>query len=98
MLMIAWGTCAVFFERNPTSAWSKWGARVCCSSGGMLALLVFMSDTLAVTNQGGAAVRAVLPTQFNWPLFTVALGLMSVPFTTEILRWRSLGKPATNCA
>ena len=28
-------------------------------------------------------IREVLPTHFNWPLFAVALGLMSVPVVAE---------------
>ena len=95
MLMIIWGTFAVLFERNPTPTLSNWGGRVCCFSGGMLALLVFMTDTLRVAPQGVAVVREVLPTHFNWPLFGVALGLMSIPVLTEFLHWRNEVKPAT---
>lgn len=93
-LMITWGTCAVIFERKPTVSLSNWGEWICCFSGGMLALLVFMADTLRVASQGVAVIREVLPTQFNWPLFAVALGLMSVPVLTEFWHWRNQLKPA----
>ena len=97
-LMIIWGTFAVFFERNPTSTLSNWGGRVCCFSGGMLALLVFMTDTLRVAHQGVPVIREVLPTHFNWPLFAVALGLMSVPVLIESWHWRNQLRPATTQA
>src|SRR5262245_55676509 len=35
-------------------------------AGALLALHVFMADTLAVASLGPAAVRAVLPSQFHW--------------------------------
>ncbi len=94
-LMIIWGTFAVFFERNPAPTLSNWGGRICCCSGGMLALLVFMMDTLRVAHQGVPVIREVLPPHFNWPLFAVALGLMSVPVLSELLHWRNQPKPAT---
>lgn len=93
-LMIIWGTFAIFFERNPASTLSNWGGWICCFSGGMLALTVFMTDTLRVANQGVAVVRQVLPTHFNWPLFAVALGLMSIPVISELWHWRRQLKPS----
>jgi hypothetical protein len=38
-----------------------------------------MADTLNVADQGVEAVRHVLPTYFNWPLFIVALLCMAAP-------------------
>jgi hypothetical protein len=94
-LMIIWGTFAVLFERNPPPTLSNWGGWICCFSGGMLALLVFMTDTLRVANQGVPVIREVLPTHFNWPLFAVAFGLMSVPVLIESWRWCNQLRPAT---
>lgn len=87
-LMILWGTNAVFFERNPTAKWSNSREWICCFIGGTLALLIFMADAIRVANQGVPVIREVLPTHFNWPLFLVALGLMSVPVISELSRWR----------
>ena len=87
-LMILWGTNAVFFERNPAAKWSNSRGWICCFIGGTLALLIFMADAIRVANQGVPVIREVLPTHFNWPLFLVALGLMSVPVVSELSRWR----------
>ena len=48
-------------------------------AGTGLALYAFMADTIRVANQGVEALRNVLPAQFNWPLFGLALMLMAVP-------------------
>jgi hypothetical protein len=48
-------------------------------SGVMLALYVFMADSISVAGQGSTTLRNVLPTRFNWPLFTLALVLMAAP-------------------
>jgi hypothetical protein len=94
-LMIAWGTFAAQFERNPAPTLSNWRIWICCLSGAALALFVFMADTLRVARQGVPAIREVLPTYFNWPLFAVALGMMSVPVITEFWHWRNQLKPVT---
>ena len=44
-----------------------------------LALYVFMADSLAVVRQGLDATMTMLPEEFNWPLFVVALLLMAAP-------------------
>lgn len=88
-LMIAWGTFAVHFERTTAPALSNWRAWAACFGGAVLALFVFMTDTLRVAKQGVLAIREVLPTQFNWPLFLVGLALMSAPLVQELRRGRS---------
>jgi hypothetical protein len=47
--------------------------------GIVIALYVFMANSLRIVSGGGGSLRTELPTQFNWPLFLVALLLMSVP-------------------
>ena len=44
-----------------------------------LALYVFMVDALRVSGRGVDVLRNLFPTAFNWPLFCVALPLMSAP-------------------
>lgn len=78
-LMILWGTLATRFERPcefSPSNWSAWGLN---ALGMALALYVFMADAIRVADGGTPALRTMLPTQFNWPLFCVALALMSAP-------------------
>jgi hypothetical protein len=78
-LMILWGTLATGLERpleSPLSSWRAWSLN---ALGMALALYVFMADALRVADGGVPALRNLLPTHFNWPLFGVALALMSAP-------------------
>jgi hypothetical protein len=78
-MMIVWGTLASQgepFVRPFRSEWKAWGLNFL---GILLALYVFMEDTLRVASHGAEAVRAVQPVKFNWPLFIIALGLMAAP-------------------
>ena len=81
LLMILWGTLAsqIEIERKPTPALSNWRAWILNFAGVALALYVFMADTIAAAQRGLDAIRTVLPVKFNWPLFGLALALMSVP-------------------
>jgi len=84
MLMIGWGTFAVFVERRTASLWSNSREWICCLTGIVLALLIFMQDSVRVASQGEVAIRDLLPTQFSWKLFLVALVLMAVPLGAEL--------------
>jgi hypothetical protein len=78
-LMIAWGTLVTQFPRGTLRSpapFAPWGLNML---GIMLALYVFMADSLHLLHRGLDATRQVLPTQFNWPLFCVALALMAMP-------------------
>src|SRR5208283_124383 len=79
LLMILWGTFATQFERMHTPALSNWRAWILNWAGVALALYVFMADSIAAARHGLEAVRTVLPEEFNWPMFCVALALMSAP-------------------
>lgn len=79
LLMILWGTVVTQFERIAPAAVPNWKLRAIGFLGIVLALYVFMADTIQVADQGVDAIRNVLPTRFNWPLFCLALGLMAVP-------------------
>lgn len=86
LLLIAWGTLAsqsIAPNPNRPESWKAWALNFV---GIVLALYVFMADTLRVADRGLAAVCTVLPEKFNWPLFCVALGLMSAP-VAERLRY-----------
>jgi hypothetical protein len=79
LLMIVWGTLATQYDdRRPATAatWTLWGMS---GLGIALALAVFMADSLRSVPQGLDVVRRTLPTDFNWPVFCVALLLMSLP-------------------
>lgn len=92
VLMIAWGTLASqFTSRHDAPAWPAW---ILNALGTALALYVFMTDSLRVASEGADGLRNVLPREFNWPLFGVALALMSAP-VMEIGRRIWLGRTAT---
>jgi hypothetical protein len=79
LLMIVWGTLTTQFpDRTPVTpvTAAMWALT---AVGIVLALYVFMADSVHVVHRGLDATRQVLPTQFNWPLFCVALTLMALP-------------------
>jgi len=79
VLMIAWGTLVsseTSAEPNTAAEIKVWALNFC---GIVLALYVFMVDCLRVARNGPGALRDVLPQQFNWPWFSLALLLMSAP-------------------
>jgi hypothetical protein len=79
LLLIFWGTLASQFERKRAAALSNWRVWVLNFAGAVLALYVFMADTLAAAPRGLEAVCNVLPEKFNWPLFCAAWLLMAAP-------------------
>jgi hypothetical protein len=94
-LMISWGTLSVLIEHNPPQRVSKARIWLACFAGVLIAFYVFMADALEAAGQGASAVREVLPTWFNWPLFVVALGLMSIPGAAELWHWQNRRTIAT---
>jgi hypothetical protein len=78
-LMVLWGTLASQFERDDWSGWSNKRTWLLCGLGIALGLYVFMADALRIAGQGEAALRHLLPESFNWPVFILALALMSAP-------------------
>ncbi len=80
LLMIGWGTLASREESAPKAGSFRWLGWTLNACGVALALYVFMTDCLQVAGQGTEVIRNVLPVEFNWPLFNIALVLMSVPF------------------
>jgi hypothetical protein len=79
LLMVLWGTFVTQFERVNQVNGSNWRPLALGGAGIALALYVFMADAIRIADQGTEALRALLPEQFNWPLFVVALALMTVP-------------------
>ena len=78
-LMIVWGTLVTqWHDRIPPTRFTQasWGMS---SAGIVLALGVFMADSIRALPGGLDAVRQVLPAAFNWPLFGAALLLMATP-------------------
>ncbi len=84
LIMIVWGTLETQFE-GESSGWlsnvAVWGI---AAAGMLLALAVFMEDTLRVSDGGIEAVRKALPVKFNWLKFSLALILMSAPIVNTV--------------
>ena len=94
LLMITWGTLTA--QTNPAVLISGQDRKfwVLNLTGVTLALYVFMTDALRVMSGGERALRALLPTSFNWPLFLVALGLMAAPVVNMLRMRKSTWSPA----
>ena len=93
LLMIVWGTLVtqtgdrLAGDSNVRWTWAM--AAVGC----VLALGVFMTDALRALPGGREAVLRVLPSAFNWPLFSIALALMATPLAHLVSQ--KLPRPAT---
>ena len=61
--------------RPPATTPARVGA---CAAGGLLALYVFMADSLQAFLGGRSDWATLRPTSFSWPLFLIALALMAV--------------------
>ena len=78
-LMILGGTLVTQFDQSGGDIWPDVKVWLLAAGGVLLALVVFMTDSLLAAHQGQEAIRAVLPTRFNWPLFALAVSLMLMP-------------------
>jgi hypothetical protein len=97
LLMVLAGTLITQGRDDSRPPWPRWPGFVACAAGIALALYVFMVDALLVAAQGATALRQMLPTQFNWPLFVVALALLAAPIL-DLLRQVPLLPPDPNAA
>jgi hypothetical protein len=87
-LMIVWGTLVsqgrdrISATRFTRASWSM------SATGVLLALGIFMADSIRALPGGLDTVHQVLPTAFNWPVFGAALLLMATPLAYT--GWRSV--------
>jgi hypothetical protein len=79
ILLIIGGMLAVLSEQTLRSTWPHWRAWILSFCGAALALYTFMETALQVVHSGEQAVRQALPVSFNWPLFGLALILITIP-------------------
>ncbi|MGI9103619.1 MAG: hypothetical protein ACR2IF_14365 [Terriglobales bacterium] len=73
LLMMIGGTIVT----QSSGLWPRRWTLALNAGGILLALAVFMAHSIRAANGGEAAVRAALPASFNWPLFAIALAMMS---------------------
>jgi hypothetical protein len=83
LVMVLWGTLATQSNGDGAVA-AHWVWAPACV-GIVLALSVFMVDAWRALPDGRAAILQVLPTTFNWPLFWVALLLMTLPALHQVV-------------
>jgi len=81
LVMVLWGTLASQLGDHGTN--SRW-AWALAWAGIALALAVFTIDAWRALPGGRDAVLRVLPATFNWPLFSLALLLMTSPACHQI--------------
>jgi len=86
---VVWGTLVTQSEQPAVDA--RWTGAL-AGVGIMLALAVFMADAWIALPAGRDAVLRVLPTTFNWLLFSVAWVLIALPalqHLAQVVRRRS---------
>ncbi|MEK7784474.1 MAG: hypothetical protein AAB658_03470 [Chloroflexota bacterium] len=89
ILLIVGGTLITQFDRPERPRWPGRLTLWLNLAGVLLTFYIFMSDAIRVVGAGEVAIRNVLPTWFNWPLFSVALLLMAAPVAD--LSWQIWG-------
>jgi hypothetical protein len=96
LVLISGGLLLVLLEaRGPVRIPVR--SKLFASAGALLALYVFMEDALMALPGGTEAIRAVLPTSFNWLLFIVAILLMVAPGVAIFFQARHVpGNPIDN--
>ena len=87
-LMILWGTLVTQWQGRKLATRFTRASRGLSGAGILLALGVFMADSIHALPGGLDTVRQVLPTAFNWPMFGAALLLMATPLAHT--GWRLL--------
>jgi hypothetical protein len=80
-VMVSWGTLATQSDSGEAGDAGAWALAF---AGTVLALALFTNDAWREVPQGRDAVLQMLPTRFNWPMFSVAWLLMAVPVADEI--------------
>jgi hypothetical protein len=87
LLMIVFGSLLSTAEgRLIRLAWWSWLAVIV---GVFLALLVFMQEALKALPASIETIRAILPVDFNWWLFSLAIFLLAVPILEVAFRLRT---------
>lgn len=79
LLMVASGTAISQFGKTGDAPWPRTRWWLVSLAGALLALYVFMADALHAPQWTEAVLQQLLPEAFNWPLFGLALLLMSAP-------------------
>jgi hypothetical protein len=85
-LLVLGGTLVSVFETEGHPIWPGRLAWTLNLGGVALALYAFTADALSAAQSPGSAVQEVLPDQFHWPLFILALALLAAPVVEVSLK------------
>jgi hypothetical protein len=97
VLLIAGGTLVTQLETPEGGPWPRRGPWRLGLVGAGLALYVFMADAIGAAGGGAAALSRLLPVAFNWPLFSIAFGLMAAPVLDILIQVRTQAQGALAC-
>ena len=86
-LMILAGTAITQLQQKSRPLWPRPPAWMVSLGGACLALYAFTIDALRLIPAGPRAIRDVLPVSFNWPLFAIALVLLSAPVVDMAIQY-----------
>jgi hypothetical protein len=88
LLMVIGGTIVVIeTEKNRTLNFASW-FWVCLTAGVLIMLFTFMSDALKVLPADAATLSNLKPSLFNWPVYSIGLGLVVIALWRMTVRKR----------
>jgi hypothetical protein len=87
LLLVLTGTIISRCDASRQPLWPGRRAWAVSGVGVAVALYTFMADAIAAMSGGMETIRQVLPAEFNWPLFSVALVLLAAPLAD--MTWQS---------
>lgn len=95
VVLVVSGILISQFEQSGQPLWPERPALLAGLLGAGLALFAFMADAIRALALGieVAALGTLLPTRFNWLLFTMALILMALPAIDMVRQIRKLPSP-----
>jgi len=90
LILIVSGVLVCLYDRMDRPFWPRRWAQGVSLLGIGLALYLFMEDSIhaILSGNGLKALGGVLPAQFNWPFFVVALVLMAAPLVDLVRQIR----------
>jgi hypothetical protein len=88
-LMVVLGTLITQSGREERVLWPRPAAWALGIAGALLALYVFMADALRASEWNAEMLGEILPAAFDWPLFGVALAMMSAPVFDMVRQLRN---------
>jgi hypothetical protein len=85
ILMVLFGLVVAVRESATPPVWPSTFTTLPCLAGIILALYIFMTDSVDAALRGNVSLRDMLPQAFMWPWFLVALSLMACPVIEVVL-------------